>query len=68
MVQEVWVSYGEARLQQDNFWSLCICAKILGDDFIILLLYVDDMLIIGKNASRIDGWRSSWVSFSLWRT
>ena len=24
------------------------------DDFIILLLYVDDMLIIGKNAGRIS--------------
>nr|KYP45753.1 Retrovirus-related Pol polyprotein from transposon TNT 1-94 [Cajanus cajan] len=25
-----------------------------GDDFIILLLYVDDMLIVGKDVSRID--------------
>ena len=24
------------------------------DDFIILLLYVDDMLIVGKNVSKID--------------
>nr|KYP55890.1 Retrovirus-related Pol polyprotein from transposon TNT 1-94 [Cajanus cajan] len=28
--------------------------KFLDDDFIILLLYVDVMLIIGKNVSRID--------------
>ncbi|KAL4296424.1 hypothetical protein GQ457_12G004830 [Hibiscus cannabinus] len=28
--------------------------KFFGDDFIILLLYVDDMLIVGRNASRID--------------
>lgn len=28
--------------------------KFSDDDFIILLLYVDDMLIVGKNASRID--------------
>ena len=27
--------------------------KFSNDDFIILLLYVDDMLIVGKNASRI---------------
>ena len=28
--------------------------KFSNDDFIILLLYVDDMLIIGKNVSKID--------------
>jgi ATP-binding cassette subfamily B (MDR/TAP) protein 1 len=28
--------------------------KFSDDDFIILLLYVDDMLIVGKNVSRID--------------
>ena len=28
--------------------------KFSDDDFIILLLYVDDMLIVGKNSSRID--------------
>ncbi|CAJ2645756.1 unnamed protein product [Trifolium pratense] len=28
--------------------------KIFNDDFIILLLYVDDMLIVGKNISNID--------------
>ena len=28
--------------------------KFSNDDFIILLLYVDDMLIVGKNVSRID--------------
>jgi len=27
--------------------------RFSGDDFIILLLYVDDMLIVGKNVSRI---------------
>ena len=27
--------------------------KFSDDDFIILLLYVDDMLIVGKNKSRI---------------
>ena len=28
--------------------------KFSNDDFIVLLLYVDDMLIIGKNVSRIN--------------
>ncbi|KAF3642324.1 Retrovirus-related Pol polyprotein from transposon TNT 1-94 [Capsicum annuum] len=33
----------------------CVFVKSFSDDdFIILLLYVDDMLIVGKNASRID--------------
>ncbi|KAL9255222.1 Retrovirus-related Pol polyprotein from transposon TNT 1-94-like protein [Drosera capensis] len=32
----------------------CVCVKRLScDDFIILLLYVDDMLIIGKDTNRI---------------
>ena len=28
--------------------------KFSNDDFIILLLYVDDILIVGRNVSRID--------------
>lgn len=28
--------------------------KFVNDDFIILLLHVDNMLIIGRNVSRID--------------
>ena len=33
----------------------CVFVKMLGDDdFIILLLYVDDMLIVGRNVSRIN--------------
>ena len=28
--------------------------KFSDDDFVILLLYVDDMLIVGKNASKIN--------------
>lgn len=28
--------------------------RFSNDDFIILLLYVDDMLIVGRNSSRID--------------
>ena len=33
----------------------CVFVKMFGDDdFIILLLYVDDMLIVGRNVSRIN--------------
>ena len=33
----------------------CIFVKKFGDnDFVILLLYVDDMLIVGQDASKID--------------
>lgn len=33
----------------------CVFFKRFGDDdFIILLLYVDDMLIVGRNMSRIN--------------
>lgn len=32
---------------------LCVCTKIFDDDFIFLLLYVDDILIVGKNISII---------------
>ena len=28
--------------------------KFFDDDFVILLLYVDDILIVGRNVSRID--------------
>ena len=28
--------------------------KLFDDDFVILLLYVDDILIVGRNVSRID--------------
>ena len=35
-----------------NHWVFT--RKFFDDDFIILLLYVDDMLIIGHNSSKID--------------
>ena len=35
--------------------DLCVFVKSFSnDDFIILLLYVDDMLIVGKNVSKIN--------------
>ena len=36
----------------------CIFVKKFGDnDFIILLLYVDDILTIGQDASKIDNFK-----------
>jgi len=32
----------------------CVYIKWFGEDFIILLLYVDDMLILGKDMFKID--------------
>ena len=33
----------------------CVFVQIFSDDdFVILLLYVDDILIVGRNVSRID--------------
>ncbi|KAL6328283.1 hypothetical protein AAG906_034426 [Vitis piasezkii] len=34
--------------------TIVYLCEILDDDFVILLLYVDDILIVGKNVSRID--------------
>ena len=45
----------------------CVFVKqFASDDFIILLLYIDDMLIIGQNASRIDRLKKQLgISFTL---
>ena len=40
--------------------------KFSDDDFIILLLYVDDMLIVGKNTSKFDELKKElFKSFSM---
>ena len=44
----------------------CVFVKSFSkDDFIILLLYVDDMLIVGKDVSKINRLRSNWASHLL---
>ncbi|RDX94527.1 hypothetical protein CR513_23084, partial [Mucuna pruriens] len=42
------------RLQETTSDHCVFVRKFSNDDFIILLLYVDDMLIVGKSVSRID--------------
>ena len=45
------MSHGYNRSTSDH----CVfTTKLLVDDFIILLLYIDDMLIIGHDSSKID--------------
>ena len=53
MVQEVWFFYESARLQEDFFRSLCFVQKLSDNDFIIVLLYVDDMIVVGQNVCTI---------------
>ena len=45
------MSHGYNRTSYDHY---VFTRKFSDDDFIILLLYVDDMLIIGHNSSKID--------------
>ncbi|WRX22751.1 Reverse transcriptase [Theobroma cacao] len=40
--------------KKTNYDHCVFVQKIFDNDFIILLLYVDDMLIVGHNSSRID--------------
>ena len=45
---------GEHGYKKTSFDHYVFVQKFSDDDFIILLLYVDDMLIVGKNSSRIE--------------
>ena len=45
---------GKQGYKNTTFDHLVFVRKFSNDDFIILLLYVNDMLIVGNNASRID--------------
>lgn len=47
----VMTEHGYKKTSSDN----CVFVQnFSNDDFIILLLYIDDMLIVGRNASRIE--------------
>ena len=41
----------------------CVFVQKFSDDFVILLLYVDDILIIGRNVSRIDNLKKQLSKF-----
>ena len=53
------VEHGYDRNASDH----CVFVKKFSDEeFIILLLYVDDMLIVGRDAGKIDKRKRSWAS------
>ena len=45
---------GEQGYQKTTSDNCIFVQKFFDDDFVILLLYVDDILIVGRNVSRID--------------
>ena len=45
---------GEQGYRKTTFDHCVFVHKFSDDDFVILLLYVDDILIVGRNVSRID--------------
>ncbi|GMJ02116.1 cysteine-rich RLK (RECEPTOR-like protein kinase) 8 [Hibiscus trionum] len=54
-----WYKKFESVIEEQGYKKTtsdhCVFIKrFSGDDFIILLLHVDDMLIVGRNSSRID--------------
>ena len=44
---------GERGYKRNSSYHCLYFQRFSGDDFIILLLYVDDILIVGKNVSKI---------------
>ncbi|KAJ4724838.1 Retrovirus-related Pol polyprotein from transposon TNT 1-94 [Melia azedarach] len=55
---------GEQGYRKTSSDHCVFIQKFSDDDFIILLLYVDDMLIVGRNASKID-WLKKQLSKSF---
>ena len=45
---------GEQGYRKTTFAHCVFVQKFSDDDFVILLLYVDDILIVGRNVPRID--------------
>ena len=45
---------GEQGYRKTTFGHCVFVQKFSDDDFVILLLYVNDILIVGRNVSRID--------------
>ena len=55
VVREIWVSYGGASVQKKTTSDHCFFVqKFSDDDFVILLLHADYILIVGRNVSRIN--------------
>ena len=57
---------GEQGYKKTSSVHCVFVQKFSDNDFIILLLYVDDMLIVGKNISKIDELKKElFKSFSM---
>ncbi|KAE8690949.1 hypothetical protein F3Y22_tig00110893pilonHSYRG00781 [Hibiscus syriacus] len=54
MVVKTFFIHGEQGYKKTTYDHCVFVKRFSNDDFIILLLYVDDMLIVGRNASRIE--------------
>jgi len=50
----IWFIFSLRQQSFDTTFHCIFVKKNSNDDFIILLLYVDDMLIIGKDVSKIN--------------
>ena len=48
-----------------TFYHCVFVQRFSIDDFLILLLYVNDMMTIDKNASRIDGLKKQLSEFLI---
>ena len=53
MVPEVCLLHDRSRVPQNTSRSLVFVKKFEGGDFLILLLYMDDMLIVGRDQAKI---------------
>ena len=57
------VNQGYTRSEYDH----CLYFKRLNDIFIILVLYVDDILIVSRSMDKLIGWRMRWLGILIWR-
>ena len=53
MVQEVWFLYKLADFKKTSSYHCVFVQKFTNDDFIVVLFYVDDMLVVVQHACRI---------------
>ena len=57
---------GEQGYRKTTSSHFVFVQKFSNDDFVILLFYVDDILIVGRNISRIDELKKQLIkSFSM---
>ena len=57
--------HGYHNTQADHY---VFVKKFDGDDFLILLLYVDGMLIVGRDSKKIGSLKMSWINSLMFMT